>query len=195
VRRKFVEAEPVEPQLGGDVLAHIGALYEHEARCRDGKSSPDAVRAYRQEHCLSIVDALFSLLARALEEQALLPSSPFTKAARYALDREASLRVFIDHPAVQMDTNHLERALRPIALGRKNWLFCSTEVGARQVGLIQSLLVTCRLHGLDAFTYLVDVLQRVQEHPAKRVHELTPRLWADHFADAPMRSAASTFAS
>ena len=96
--------------------------------------------------------------------------------------------VFLAQPGVQMDTNHLERALRPIAIGRKNWMFCSTEVGASQVGVIQSLLVTCRLHGLDAYTYLVDVLQRVQIHPAKRVQELTPRLWAENFALAPMRS-------
>ena len=56
------------------------------------------------------------------------------------------------------DTNHLERALRPIPLGKRNWLFTSSEVGAQRVGIIQSLLVTCRLHEVDAYTYLVDVL-------------------------------------
>jgi transposase len=188
-RRKFVEAEPVEPLLSGQALARIGDLYEHDARCRDGTRTPDEVRAYRQTHCTSIVDAFFASLNKALDERALLPTSPFTKAACYAVDRERSLRVFLEHPGVQMDTNHLERALRPIALGRKNWMFCSTEVGARQVGMIQSLLVTCKLHGLDTYTYLVDVLQRVQTQPAKQVRELTPRLWAEHFAQSPMRSA------
>ncbi|MBW4049793.1 MAG: transposase domain-containing protein, partial [Proteobacteria bacterium] len=72
--------------------------------------------------------------------------------------------------------------------GRKNWNFCWTELGAKQVGIVQSLIVTCRLHGIDVYTYLVDVLQRVGEHPASRVAELTPRLWKRHFAAAPLRS-------
>jgi hypothetical protein len=74
-------------------------------------------------------------------------------------------------------------------VGRKNWLFCWTEFGAEQVGIVQSLITTCRLQGIDPYTYLVDVLQRVGEHPASRVAELTPRLWKQHFANAPLRSA------
>ena len=87
-----------------------------------------------------------------------------------------------------IDTNHLERALRPIPLGKRNWLFSSSEVGAQRVGIIQSLLVTCRLHAVDPYTYLVDVLQRISAHPAKRAIELTPRRWKSLFADVPMRS-------
>jgi transposase len=73
-------------------------------------------------------------------------------------------------------------------MGRRSWLFCWTELGARDVGVIQSLIVTCRLRGADPYTYLVDVLQRVAQHPASRVAELTPRLWKQHFADNPLRS-------
>lgn len=187
-RRGFVEAEAVEPALVADVLDRIGSLYEHDARVRELGLTPDQIKTYRETHCTSIVDKFFVSLTTALDEKALLPSNPFTKAARYALDRERSLRVFLEHPGVQMDTNHLERALRPIAIGRKNWIFCSTEVGAEYLGFVQSLLTTCRLHGVDPYTYLVDVLQRVQVHPSRNVHELTPRLWARHFADDPMRS-------
>ena len=64
----------------------------------------------------------------------------------------------------------------------------SRQLGAQHVGVIQSLIVTCRLHGIDPDTYLVDVLQRVAEHPARRVAELTPRLWKEHFAVHPLRS-------
>ena len=85
-------------------------------------------------------------------------------------------------------TNHLERSLRAIPTGRRNWLFAWTELGAQRVGIIQSLLVTCRLQGVDPYTYLVDVLQRIGEHPAKRVIELTPRVWKTMFADHPLRS-------
>jgi transposase len=85
-------------------------------------------------------------------------------------------------------TNHLERALRVIPMGRKNWMFCWTEVGAQQVGMIQSLLTTCVLHDVDPYTCLVDVLQRIDQHPQSKVAQLTPRLWKEHFADRPMRS-------
>ena len=71
---------------------------------------------------------------------------------------------------------------------RKNWMFCWTELGARHVGIMQSLIVTCRLHQIDPYDYLVDVLQRVGQHPASRVHELTPRLWKQLFVSNPLRS-------
>src|SRR5690606_41950389 len=100
----------------------------------------------------------------------------------------AHLEVFLTYPNVPHDTSRSERALRAIPMGRKNWNFCWTELGAKHVGIVQSLIVTCRLHEIDPYTYLVDVLQRVSAHPASRVAELTPRLWKQHFADNPMRS-------
>ncbi len=87
-----------------------------------------------------------------------------------------------------IDTNHLERCVRPVALGRRNWLFCWSEAGAEAVGILQSLVLTCRLHGIDPYTWLVDVLLRVSTHPARDVAQLTPRLWKDHFAENPMTS-------
>jgi hypothetical protein len=98
------------------------------------------------------------------------------------------LKVFLENPAVAMDTNHLEREIRPIALGRKNWLFAWTELGAAQLGILQSLIATCRLQGVDSYTYLVDVMQRVASHPATDVAELTPRLWKQRFATKPLPS-------
>lgn len=74
-------------------------------------------------------------------------------------------------------------------MGRKNWwMFCWTELGAKHVGIMQSLIVTCRLLEIDPYGYLIDVLQRVGQHPASRVHELTPRLWKKLFASNPLRS-------
>lgn len=127
-------------------------------------------------------------MERTLRKQVWLPTNPFTKAAQYALDREAALRVFLEYPHVALDTNHLEREIRAIAMGRKAWLFCWTEVGARYVGIVQSLIASCRLQGVDPYVYLVDVLQRIDTHPAFEVHLLTPRLWKQHFAAHPLRS-------
>jgi len=134
------------------------------------------------------VDKFFAWVAEQFERQGLLPSNPLTKALAYVRERRAGLEVFLADADVPMDTNHIERALRAIPMGRKNWLFCWTEVGARHAGIVQSLIVTCRLHGVDPYTYLVDVLQRVGQHPASRVAELTPRNWKTLFADQPLRS-------
>ena len=71
---------------------------------------------------------------------------------------------------------------------RKSWLFCWTELGAKHVGVIQSLIVTCRLHGIDPYTYLVDVLQRISDLPDSRVAELTPRRWKELYSADPLRS-------
>src|SRR4029434_9122695 len=76
----------------------------------------------------------------------------------------------------------------PIALGRRNWLFCWTEVGACYAGVVYSLIASCRLQGVDPYVYLGDVLQRIDTHPAFDVHLLTPRLWKQHFAATPLRS-------
>jgi IS66 C-terminal element/Transposase IS66 family len=97
--------------------------------------------------------------------------------------------VYLDDPPVAIDTNAIERALRVIPMGRKNWLFCWTELGTHQIGVIQSLLVTCKLHDIVPYDYLVDVLQRVSEHPKSKIEELTPRRWKELFASNPIRSA------
>ena len=123
-----------------------------------------------------------------LRRHDLEPNHPLAKALGYVLERTSALEVFLADPEVPIDTNHLERGLRPIPMGRRNWLFCWSELGAEWVATIQSLLVTCRLQGVDPYTYLVDVLQRVGDHPASEVIELTPRRWKQRFAANPLRS-------
>ena len=80
------------------------------------------------------------------------------KSLAYARERRDGLLLYLDDPDVDIDTNSLERVLRAIPMGRRNWLFCWTEVGAQQVGIVQSLMVICKLHDIDPYDYLVDVL-------------------------------------
>jgi len=195
LRRGFFEAQPIEPEASGEALEQIRALYAVEAEIRERKLAGDAKRVHRLLHAKPIVDTFFDWINRQFERQDLLPSNPLTKALAYAHERRLGLEVFLTDPDVPIDTNHLERALRAIPMGRRAWLFCWTELGAKHVGIVQSLLVTCRLHGIDPYTYLVDVLQRVGQHPAARVAELTPRLWKQHFATNPLRSDLHRFAS
>jgi transposase len=187
-RRHFVKAESAEPAKVRDVLDTIGEIYDAEAVIQGKSPSPEKILAHRAEEVRPIVDRFFDSLRTEMDEGIWLPTNPFTKAASYALSREKSLRVFLEYPRVPMDTNHLERAIRPIAVGRKNWTFCWTEIGAKYVGVIQSLISTCRVHGIDPYTYLVDVLQRIDTHLAKDVAWLTPRLWKERYAENPLRS-------
>lgn len=188
VRRKFEESLASEPALCGEALQRIGKLYEVEAAIQRRGDPPEKRQIERAESSKPIVEEFFLWLGRTVEAQLLLPTNPFLKAASYAMEREAKLKVFLENPAVPIDTNHLERQIRPIAVGRKNWLFCWTEVGAQYVGVVNSLIATCRLHGVAPYDYFVDVLQRVETHPAVRVQELTPRLWKERFAADPLRS-------
>ena len=188
-RRQFFEARNAEPQAADQALAMIGALYKVEARIGEHNLAGEAKKAYRIEHAKPIVEAIFAWVNQRFEAQGLLPSNPLTGALAYARGARAGLEVFLIDPDVPIDTNHLERALRAIPMGRKSWLFAWTELGAKHIGMLNSLIVTCRLHGVNPYDYLVDVLQRISVHPAHQVSLLTPRLWKQHFADNPMRSA------
>jgi transposase len=187
-RRGFEQAQDAEPQASTEALALIGALYRHEQIIRERNLSDNEKLAYRTEHSEPIVNRFWHWCDDQCHRVDMLPSNPLAKAIQYAKARVASLQVFLSDPDVPIDTNHLERSLRVIPTGRKNWMFCWTEIGAERVAVIQSLLVTCRLHDVDPYTYLVDVLQRVSEHPDSRVVELTPREWKARFADDPMKS-------
>ena len=123
----------------------IGALYRHEQIMRDRKLEGEQKLAYRTEHSEPVVSAFWAWCEKQCHRPDLLPSSPLAKALKYAMARIANLEVFLADPAVPIDTNHLERGLRAIPTGKKNGLFCWTGIGADRVGIIQSLLVTCRL--------------------------------------------------
>ncbi len=187
-RRHFERALEADPVGAGEALDLIGALYRHEQRIREQRLTGEAKHRYRISHSAPVVSAFFAWCDTQCRRPDLLPSHPLTRALNYARVRHDALRVFLADPEVPIDTNHLERALRPIPMGRRNWLFCWTELGARQVGIIQSLLVTCRLQGVNPYDYLVDVLQRVARHPAADVIQLTPRVWKETFAAKPLTS-------
>ncbi|MDP5138089.1 IS66 family transposase [Rheinheimera baltica] len=188
-RRQFIEAEASWPQQAKEAISLIGKLYEIEDAIRNQKLTDDKKRQYcRLTYSKPVVDRFFQWCEDTLQTLTLLPTDPLLKAIGYVRSKEMALRVFLENPDVPLDTNHLERALRPIPMGRKNWLFCWTELGAEHVGVIQSLIVTCKLHNINVYDYLTDVLLRISQHPASQVHELTPRYWKTKFADNLLRS-------
>ena len=188
-RRKFEGALEEEPALAHEVLDFISALYAHEDIIKNKKLKGQQKQDYRQEHIKPIIDAIFSWCRKNEHLPDLIATeSPILKGIKYLLKREAGLRVFLSDPEVEPDTNHLERELRVIPCGRKNWNFCWTELGAHYVGVIQTLIGSCKLQGIDPYVYLVDVMQRVDRHPAKNVLELIPRLWKEKFGESPLGS-------
>ncbi len=187
-RRKFIQAQNAEPEAVEYALEAIGGLYTVERQIGEQQLGCEKKRRYRIEHAKPVLEGFFAWAEQQLADQALLPTNPLTTALNYALERRTGLEVYLTDPEVPIDTNHLERALRPIPMGKKNWLFCWTEVGAKHLGTLQSLIATCRLQDINPYDYLVDVLQRIDRHPASQVHLLTPRLWKQHFADHRLRS-------
>jgi transposase len=121
-----------------------------------------------------VVKNFFNWLNQFQKNPELLPINPLNKDIGYAQEREDNLKVFLANPNVPLDTNHLERAPRVIPMGRKSHFFCWSELGAEQLGILQSLMVACRMQGINPYHYLVDVLQRIAMHPASQVDDLTP---------------------
>lgn len=185
-RREFLKAEGLEPELVGKVIGELQKLYRVEKWAKH--LSPEDRLTLRQKYSEPIVTALFEDFESELEETSLLPSNAYLDAIEYAVKRKKELTVFLGDPAVQIDTNHVERQLRGQAVGRKNWMFHFTEVGARHGAIFFSLIQSCRLAGVDPTTYLIDILQRVDTHPAIDVHQLTPRNWKKFYSAEPMKS-------
>ena len=140
--RYFIDAQAEHPQAVDEALQQIAALYRIEKTIRHKGLSGEQKNRYRLEHSQPIVDGFFDWCRGQLDRGGLVPSDGLYVAIQYVLKREDSLRVFLVNPAVAMDTNHLESALRPIPLGKKNWLFHWTELGAEHVGIVQSLITT-----------------------------------------------------
>jgi transposase len=187
-RRYFEQSLAIEPVQAQAALDYIAKLYQIEKHCREELIDKEQMVKKRQTDSEPIVTEFFKWVYEQRQRTDLLPSNPLTKALNYASNRQAELKVFLANPDVAIDTNHIERALRVIPMGRKNYLFCWSELGAEQLGILQSLLVTCRLQGINPYDYLVDVLQRVSLHPVSKVEELTPRIWKEKFMDKKLSS-------
>jgi transposase len=170
-RRKFhdIHAAHPSPTTAG-ALDRIGALYGIEAEVR-GKP-PDERRAVRQARAAPLLAELRAWMEKTL--RSLSPKSETAEAIRYALSRWRALTRYVDDGRIEIDNSAAERALRVVALGRKNYLFCGSDGGGDSAAAIYTLLGTAKLNGLDPELYLRHVLERIADHPINRIHELLP---------------------
>lgn len=175
VRRKFHDAQTSAPEAA-EAMRLILDVYrvEHEARRLGIVRSP----AHRELRLTAGKAAMQRLHDWLLDQQPRhLPKSPMGQAIAYALGQWPALQVFLENPAVPIDNNASERALRIVALGRKNFLFVGNDVAGQNLAVLLSLVRTCEAAGVNPQAYLADVLMRVQDWPAARVEELLPESW------------------
>ncbi|SLN76167.1 Transposase IS66 family protein [Roseovarius gaetbuli] len=157
-------------EIAREALDRIGKLYDIE---RDLNGQPADVRhATRQKLSKPKVEAFF-----AWSEQQLLRipgKSDLAKAFRYGLSRQEAFSLFLTDGRVAIDNNPAERALRPIGIGRKNWLFAGADTGAETLARAMTIIETAKLNGLDPQAYLADILDRIHDHKINRLDELLP---------------------
>ncbi len=174
-RRKFFEAKDYSPPECNKILEDIKMLFEIESDIKD--KPPESILRARREKSFPVVDQIFTYLHYLWFERMVDKTSPLGKAISYSRDRKDGLMHFLDHPDIPISNNHVERAIRPVAVGRKNWLFCWTEVGAKYSAIAYTLVESCKLQGINPWVYINDVLIRLDSHPARDVHLLTPKFW------------------
>jgi transposase len=172
-RRYFFEAAICRHPVGLQGLMRIRAIYTTD---RAGRRVPRAERtAFRNEHLRPLLDEFFAW-ARAARDTT--PGRNLaTKALGYATNQESELRRVLDDGELPLDNTRSERALRKIVVGRKNWMFYGSDTHAQAAAAIFSVLASCRLHGLDPFRYLDEILRVLPYWPADRYLELAPKQW------------------
>jgi transposase len=175
VRRKFVEAETGDPDLRRRILRKIRHLFLLE-RVAWNRAPQERLRI-RRELEKPILDTLTTMIKDRLFTGGLLPKSKFHQALNYYLGLEPHFSNYLNHPDARLDNNVAERAIRPLTIGRKNWLFVGSEDGGRASATLLSLVQTCRNLGINPQEYLEDVLRRIMGHPAQRIQELLPDRW------------------
>ena len=176
-RRKFYDVHAAtKAPLAAEALTRIAALYAIEADIR-GKDAEER-RRVRQERSRPLVTALHVWLGEQLGR--ISGGSTLAKAIRYALNHWAGLILFLDDGRVELDTNTVERAIRPITLGRKNALFAGADSGGRHWAIVASLIQTAKLNDVEPWAWLTDVLERIVSGRTRRneLHTLLPWTWA-----------------
>lgn len=180
-RRQFYELHAARPNaLNTEALERIGALYRIEETIR-GKP-PDERRAYRQAHARPLLDEFHAWLRTMLAT--LSRKSDTSRAILYALNRWEAFTRYCDDGQLEIDNLPVERALRGVAIGRRNYLFAGADSGGERAAAIYSLIGTAKLNSLDPEAYLRFVLARIADHAINRINELTPWVVADQLRTA-----------
>ena len=154
------------------MLTRIQKLYNIERHAKEKDLDVDAIYELRQNESVPILEEIKTWLDEHAHPDE--PTDPINRAARYMLKRWDGLIRYTTHGKLLPDNNLIENQIRPLALGRKNYLFAGSHQGAEYAAIFYSLFATCKLNGIDPLRWLTDVYQRIQDHPINRIEDLLP---------------------
>ena len=174
-RRNFFEAQEQAPRVAGWVLNQIGLLYGWEEELRQSRAGPVLRQVQRSSHHRMVIERLHRAFQKL--QTRYLPQSLMGQAIGYALNQWPMLVRFLEHGEVEIDNNLVENAIRPTAIGKKNWLFFGSEEAGQRSAVIYTLIENCRMHGVEPYGYLKDVLERLPRCTNREVDQLTPLKW------------------
>ena len=175
---KFYEAKETAPKVAGWFLRHFQNLYELEERLRQSRAGPRRRQAERASLSRPVLARLHRALVRLKTAHRYLPQSLMGKAIHYALNQWPALQIFLEDGRLEIDNNLVENAIRPTAVGKKNWLFVGEADAGERSAILYTVIEACRRRGLDPFTYLREVFTRLPSMTNWQVKDITPEAWA-----------------
>jgi transposase len=178
VRRKFHEALEQSPRTAGWFLCHIAHLYRVEAELRDRKAGPCLRAAERAGKSAAVQARIHRALIQLKLSRRHLPQSLMGRAIEYALAQWPTLGVWLEDGRIEIDNNLVENAIRPTAIGKKNWLFIGEAEAGERGAILYTIIESCRRRGIDPHAYLHDVLTRLPKMTNWQIKDVTPEAWA-----------------
>lgn len=174
-RRKFFEAKGNDKYTAEYALEKIRLLYDIERKAKEQQLEAGQILELRQKEAVPLLESLGTWMKEAYIKS--LPKSAIGKALAYSIQRWPELMLYATDPKLNIDNNPVENSIRPVAIGRKNYLFAGSHQAAGRSAMLYSLMGTCKLHSINPFIWLRDVLQRINNHPINKIEELLPHNW------------------
>jgi transposase len=174
-RRKFVEAQSYDKEKATEILNMIQLLYKLEQEMRDEGLNWEERTKRRQQEAVPVLEQIEMWLKEHASQ--VLPKSPLGQAITYTLSRWKGLSAYAQHGQIEIDNNWVENAIRPLAIGRKNYLFAGSHDAAEMTAAMYSFMATCKKNNVDEMEWLSDVFARIQSHKHKELYQLLPNNW------------------
>jgi transposase len=171
-RRMFNDALQNDQQRAGYAMNEIQKLYAIERSCKERSLNYAEIKEVRRQKSVPILEALGDWMKA--QYMQVIPKSSIGKALAYSMERWEKLSLYTQNGMLSIDNNPVENSIRPVAVGRKNYLFSGSHEAAQRSAMLYSLLGTCKMHGIEPYQWLRNVLETIADHPIKKIAELLP---------------------
>jgi hypothetical protein len=175
-RVAIIDAQSFDNEKASGVLAQIQLLYAIEKHCAENNYTADEIKTYRQQHGVPLLKALHQILQKQLADS--FPNSPIGLALQYTLARWAKLNVYTQDGNLRIDNNLVANSIRPVAIGRKNYLFAGNHEAAARSAMLYSLFASCKLHNVNPIEWLTYIFENIHEYKINAIAELLPQNYA-----------------